>query len=116
MLITLRLKFKREAAAEILRRKIQRSVQRNCKDIQVVFIFTSNMLIPTPTKDRLAVMSAPNVVYQFTCNTCHLRYIGKTTRRLEERAKEQIPKWLNGATLGMIRSSITEHIIDSGHR
>ena len=91
-------------------------MQRNCKDVRVVFVFTSSVLLPTPTKDRLAVMSTSNVVYQFTCNTCQLRYIGKASRRLEERVSEHIPKWLNGTVLKTVRSSITQHIIESGHR
>ena len=74
------------------------------------------MLLPTPSKDRLAVMSTPNVVYQFTCSTCQLQYIGKTARRLEERVKEHLPKWLNGASVGVTKSSITEHIVETGHR
>ena len=57
--LIIKLKFQGDAAAEILRKKIERSLQHN-----------SSMLIPTQTKDRLAVMSTPSVVYQYTFNTC----------------------------------------------
>ena len=110
-----RFKFRSKVISEVFRRKVERSIQRNCREVKIAFIFTSAKLLPTPSKDRLAVMSTPNVVYQFTCSTCHLQYIGKTARRLEERVREHMPKWLTGASVGVIKSSITEHIVESGH-
>ena len=32
-------------------------------------------------------------------------------RRLEERVKEHMAKWLNGASLGITKSVLTEHIV-----
>ena len=60
-------------------------------------------------------MSTPNVIYQFTCSTCPVQYIGMTERRLGDRVREHLPLWLSHCTDKTSRSSITDHIIEHGH-
>ena len=55
-----------------------------------------------------------NVVYRFTC-TCGMQYIGLTERRLQDRVREHLPRWLTGTLDGIARSSITEHVLETGH-
>ena len=87
-----RIPFRGDAAAELFRRKVERTLKLNCKDSNVRMIFTSRPLISTQTKDRLTLMSTPNVVYRFTCGTCSKQYIGLTERHLDDRVREHIPK------------------------
>ena len=112
----LKMQFWGDAAAELFRRKIERSMKVNCKNVRLITIFTSRPLISTQVKDRISVLATPNVVYRFKCGMCHSTYIGYTERRLEDRVKEHVPRWaLNG--LGKVsRSSVTDHIINEGHR
>ena len=113
--VLLRLQFRGEAAAQLLKRRIERTLHTNCHNVKLRPVFTSRTLIPTQTKDLLPVMSTPNVVYQFTCNICQKRYIGVTARRMLERVKEHIPKWIMRQLDGIPRSSVAEHIVSEGH-
>ena len=89
----LRVQFRGDAAAELFRRKVERSLKANCQDSIMRMIFVSRPLISIQTKDPISVMSTSNVIYRFTC-TCGEQYIGLTERRLEDRVKEHIPNWL----------------------
>ena len=76
---------------------------------------TSRCLIPTQSKDRIPVLATPNVIYSFLCNTCNAQYIGRTERRLEDRVKEHLPKWVFQNADKVAKSSVTEHILHTGH-
>jgi len=110
--VVLKITFRGDAASELFRRKIQRTVNRNCVNTRVVTIFTSQPLFTTQAKDRLPDMTKSNVIYQFTCNTCKLQYVGRTERRLEDRVREHTR--LN-PSLKAVKSSIAEHLINTGH-
>lgn len=77
---------------------------------------TRSLPIPSP-KDGVPTLSRAGLVYAFTC-ACSSTYIGRTERRLEERLKEHIPKWLREGKQGPPRSkkepdsSITRHILE----
>jgi len=113
--VFLRVQFRGDAAAEIFRRKLERSLKANCRPVKLVIVFTSRPLIATQTKDRLSSMATSNVVYRFTCGTCGMQYIGHTIRRLKDRAGEHLRKRIQKAPDGNYRSSITEHLIKEGH-
>ena len=57
-------------------------------------IFSTRRIPIRSLKDRLPSSSSTNVIYQFHC-TSGCKYIGKTTRCLNERVMEHLPKWLN---------------------
>ena len=59
---------------------------------------------PAPT-----ICQRSNVVYETTCNLCQLTYIGQTTRRLHDRAREH----LTAATHKQRTSALGEHYADS---
>ena len=71
--VVLRMQFRGDAAAELFRRKVERSLKSNCKNTDLRMVFTSRQLISTQTKDRLSVMTTPNVVYIFTCSICGMQ-------------------------------------------
>ena len=112
--VYLRAAFRGDAAAEIFRGKVEQLVQQNCVKTRVITLFTSQVLIKTQS-NQLTAMENANVVYTFTCSTCKQRYVGHTIRRVEESVKEHVPKWLNGALVRYIRSSVTEHIVLTGY-
>ena len=111
----IRLGFRGDGAAELLRQKLGRTIRNTCENVCPRVIFTSRTLIATQTRDRLNLMSTPNVIYQFTCSTCPVQYIGMTERRLGDRVREHLPLWLSHCTEKTSRSSITDHIIEHGH-
>ena len=112
---TMRLQFRGDGAAELLRQRIGRTMRNSCNNVRPRIIFTSKTLIATSTRDQPNLMSTPNVIYQFNCSTCHAQYIGMTERRLSDRVKEHLPNWLKHTTDKTSRSSVTYHIIEHGH-
>ena len=50
---------------------------------------TKSILSPTP-KDPLPASSSSCVVYEYKCE-CGARYVGRTTKRLDERIKQHVP-------------------------
>ena len=56
-----------------------------------------------------------NCVYKFTC-ICGSSYIGRTERRAYLRFSEHVPKSLCLKGTTAFNSSITKHLIDTGHK
>ena len=92
-----------------------KSVEGYCSNIYQVFVFTSKALLPAQSKGRLSVMATSNLVYLYTCSTCQLQYVGMTARRLEDRVKEHVPRWTNVQNNKAAKSSIAQHLLDTGH-
>ena len=113
--ILLKLKFKGDAAAELFRRKVERSLARNCQNVLPVLVFTTQKLISTNSKEKTSIMATSNVIYRFTCTTCKLQYVGQTYRRLADRVKDHIPRWVVMHADKTARTKITEHIVNEGH-
>ena len=114
--VVLRTQFKGDVAATLLKRKVTKAIENNRSVISPVCVFTSRVLITTQLKDRLPVMTTSNVVYTYTCSTCQSQYVGMTVRRLEDRVKEHVPKWINVQNDKVAKSSIAQHILDTGHK
>ena len=80
-----------------------------------MIIYETSKIPQRSPKDRLGNLTKSNVIYNFTCS-CSADYVGKTSRRLEERIKEHIPKWLAEGKQGPPRSrsapqsAITRHL------
>ena len=87
-------------------------------------IFTSTSILNPKGKDHISHNHKSCVVYTFKC-CCSNSYIGQTSRHLETRIKEHVPKCvrehianqpktLNAATSNAIkRSSISEHLVNN---
>ena len=72
-----------------------------------------------PTKDKIPFHIRSNVIYEYKCEAsdeCSSSYIGSTTRRLKERMCEHMGiSFLTGQKLSDPKSSIYDHIEDTGH-
>ena len=53
-------------------------------------VFTSRKMFNTSKKDVLPTENTSNVIYLFDC-ACGHNYVGRTTQRLEERARQHVP-------------------------
>ena len=73
-------------------------------------IRTTPIPIRSP-KDRLSGACSSSLVYKFTCD-CGAVYIGRTSRRLETRVREHLPKWLIEGRSGRASSSIALHVLE----
>ena len=51
---------------------------------------STRTLLPAIHKDALPTHSNSNVIYKYTCR-CDSVYVGRTSRRLEDRVKEHVP-------------------------
>ena len=56
-------------------------------------MFTTARIPIASPKDKLPILLQHNVIYNFEC-TCGCRYVGRTGRRIEDRIKDHVPKWL----------------------
>ena len=110
-----RIGFRGDAAAELLRRKLTKSVHDNCYNAKLLIVFTSGRLISTRAKEPIPELSTSSVIYQYTCSTCGMQYVGHSRRRLEDRVKEHLPRWALNALAGSSHSSITDHMVNEGH-
>ena len=54
-------------------------------------VFTSKRMLPVARKDVLPTTLKSSVVYEYSC---HSRYVGRTSQRLQDRIKQHVPKWL----------------------
>ena len=63
-------------------------------------------------KDKILDLSRSNVVYQFTCPGCSLKYIGKTDRCLSTRLREHSQPFKHTATNN---SCISQHLCQCQH-
>ena len=77
--------------------------------------FSSRSILNQNLKDKLPSLATPMCIYEFNCS-CGASYLGRTTGRLSERIYEHHPAWLGKGITKSIRSSIVEHLVDTGHK
>ncbi|CAH8586727.1 unnamed protein product [Schistosoma guineensis] len=106
--------FKGDRAAYILKRRISDSLKRTFFAATLQILFSSQSLFINNLKDELSHLTNSMCIYQFTCS-CGARYIGRSMRTLSKRIQEHCPAWLRRGGNGSIRSSIIEHLVNTGH-
>ena len=111
--------------------KVVREALAECySGIKLRVILTSRAILPAARKDVLPIAMTSNVVYRFVCH-CNKWYIGSTSRRLQTRIKEHVPKCVrtlipstdsdSGADVNLnltqerakAKSSVAEHLLDN---
>ena len=76
-----------------------------------MLLFRTTKIPHRSPKDRLPHTYSSSLVYQFICD-CGAVYIGRTSRRLETRVREHLPKWLIEGRSGRANSAITSHLLE----
>jgi hypothetical protein len=93
-----------------------RKILRDFPAAEAKVIFSTQRIPIPPLKDRMPLTAQSNVIYTFVCS-CGSSYIGRTKRRLQQRIKEHLPKWLcqgkrRPRATNPPASSITKHLME----
>nr|CAH8852639.1 unnamed protein product [Trichobilharzia regenti] len=114
-LLYMNLQFNGDQSTEILRNRLSRSLKKTFPAAELRLTFSTRPMIRMNVKDKLPLLASSMCIYQFTCS-CGARYIGRTQRSLSKRVNEHLPSWFYKGENRCPRSSILEHLIDSGHQ
>ena len=78
-------------------------------------VYSTKKILPKNRKDVLPSQSQSNVIYKFSCKHCDSVYVGRTTRRLEERIREHVPRSLIKLYAAPMPSPAHTTTTESGH-
>ena len=109
------LAFKGDITSEPLVHRLSKVVGSTSPAAKLKFNFSTLPLLTPQLKDRPPSSTTSMCIYQFNCS-CGAGYVGRTTRRLSTRIREHHPAWLCKGVVKGIRSSIVEHLVDTGHQ
>ena len=118
--LTVALPYLGEASLR-LRNGIKRSLKKHLPDCKFRFVFKSGAPLASmfKYKDQLASDLCSKLIYQFSCSTCHVDYIGCTIRHLRTRVSEHMGiSARTGEPRGTHPSDATavrQHCLDTGH-
>ena len=72
-------------------KQVKSTVKQCFSAVEPRVVYSTNELLPATNKDVLPALQKSNVIYQFSCH-CDSRYVGRTSQRLQNRIKQQVPK------------------------
>nr|CAH8861090.1 unnamed protein product [Trichobilharzia regenti] len=110
----LKLSYKGEIAADILKCRLNRAIDRTFPAAKLVLNFSTKPVLTQQVKDKLPKMASSMCIYEFNCS-CGASYIGRTQRALSMRAREHVPVWLSKGVTKGINSAVLAHLVDTGH-
>ena len=87
-------------------KQITSAVKRCFFSVESRVTFTTRQLLPATNKDVLSSHHHSNVIYQFVCH-CDSRYVGRTSQRLEERIKQDVPRSIANPPASHNRQSLS---------
>lgn len=103
-----------------LRKQLNRILHINFPAIKFNIIFTNELKIKSffKLKDAIPESLCSNIVYQFICPHCHLRYIGCSSRAFRSRIFEHMGKSIRtGRFINKQQfSAIRNHSIEADHK
>ena len=103
----------------IIRKKLHNLLKDFFPNVKFMFIFTNNFTIGSQFrhKERLPMSLISNIIYQFTCSNCKVRYIGETVRNLSLRFAEHrgVSARTNKPISSPSHSAIRSHALESDH-
>ena len=111
----LKLRFKGEIMSEKVTQKLRTAITRTFPAAKLCIVFSTFPILVQNTKDKLPSSTTPMCIYRFDCS-CGASYLGRTARHLSKRIAEHHPAWLGKGVVKSIRSSIVEHLVDTGHQ
>ena len=103
--------FKGDIPAEVLKRRLNKVIQNKFNDVILRVGFKSTKLITVNPKTQLSSLAQSHIIYLYKCNNCSMRYVGRTTRKLEIRIKEHLKINCSNETL----TAIGNHVLTSNH-
>ena len=96
--------------------RIKSTVSRCYSDVSLRVIFKSRPILPAAKKDILPTHTNSNIIYQYLCH-CKSAYVGRTSRRLQVRIGEHIPKYVRNLSAALEgkkpSSSIAQHLVQN---
>ena len=100
-----------------LRLKFSRLLRRAypCVDFRVVFWSGKSIENFFPFKDRIPKNVCSHVVYKYSCSGCQARYIGKPSRHLLIRSRDDLGIGKKGQPIRTSPLAISEHAKQTGH-
>ena len=114
--VYLRIPWMGDVTSGRMEKKVRNITRRAYPVCQTRVVFTSKPMLPTSVKDRLPTHQQSNLIYLYSCR-CGCRYVGKTTQRLETRAKQHVPAILFEPAKDNKKrnstSSIGQHLLDN---
>ena len=108
------LPFKGDKVNTIIRTRLNAMIQRTYPAAQLRLLNKSPKIGSSNTKVKKSFFAESKCIYQFEC-TCGSRYIGRTERRLDCRAREHIPAWLVNNGSGTAHTAVTKHVMSCDH-
>ena len=107
--------FKGDVTSELLVRRLSKVVDSTFPLAKLKLTFSIHPLLKPQLKDGLPSSTTSLYIYQFNCSS-GAGYVGRTIRRLSTRIREHYSAWLGKCVVKEIRSSIVEHLVDTGHQ
>ena len=92
-------------ASERTAKSLRSVVHSTYGTVSLRVILTTNQMLPTTYKDTLPRYQNSNIIYKFKCNRCDSEYVGKSSRRLDDRIKEHVPSVLRSKTVQELKIS-----------
>ncbi|VDQ12646.1 unnamed protein product, partial [Trichobilharzia regenti] len=100
--------FKGDTISELIKNRLSKCIKRTFPAANLELVLTSRNMIRQCVKDRLSLMST-SVCF------CGAVYIGRCKRNLRKRVAEHYPVWLMKGERRTAKSSICDHLLESGH-
>ena len=76
-----------------LDKNVKMAVESCYGSVTTRVVFTSKRTLPVARKDVLPITLKSSVIYEYSCH-CDSRYVVRTLQRLQDRIKQDVPKWL----------------------
>ena len=91
--VYIRLPWLGSRPAALLEKKIKDSVRVAYYAAKICFVYNTTRAFRL-LKDRLSTHFSSNVIYEFECQECDTRYVGRTSQHLIARIKQHVPRYL----------------------
>ena len=85
--------------------QIKTAVKRCYFAVEPCMVYNTRQLLPAAKKYVLPALHQSNVVYQFLCH-CDSRYVGRSSKTLQQRIKQHVPKTILQGHISRDRSAL----------
>ena len=110
----IQLQCKDDFIHNIITQRLKNAVKKTFFAAKLIILNETRSMLRSPAKDKATVLDTSNCIYEFTC-ICKSTYLGRTEQSSSTRINEHLPKWLLQSEEKIPKSSITKHLMDTGH-